>query len=1147
MRSSRRNFIEWLIACSGFLTLVCLSLSLVVVVGCGTGEKTASIRNPGKSGDPERQDSSKTYLWLDFEDGATSEWDMLGAYGPLLEHSLLPGDMYNESAGVLWLKVPEGSEKGGLKYDLTKPGRAMIPVTRATRVAWSWYITESRKSNGLWIIIGVLIPRIGEERAVRCASWRNWTHDVLATYYDPDKTWVYHETSIFDYIDYRWGPIEDGDVLITHIGFGVAGATDLEARLDNIWIGEGCAPPEVNVISPKPQGRPEGNPGFKGFSFGFIDGDNTPDRIDIYGNRFEIVPGRQFRYEWAPGDTVRRGGPGGEEKDILLTVRTGGDRAPTCVSIVDIDSDGYNDVLMHFEDYGGNRYFRNRIARGRLDDRGGRDRALEYRREGFFGADLADIDGDGDLDIFLINQYDRKGGFGGVRLLRCEGDTFSEWTEESGVLSENAYGGAFCDFDGDGDQDLFVAYRLYQKDDSPGRRPYLYINDGSGKFTFDPERIDIGEDLHLEGVVAADFDNDADTDLYIAVMNKAIILESGKSGLETVESRVLFNDGKGFFSAATRESGLRPAKNKAGLAEDFDQDGDIDIYQINDISDCVYYENDGSGVFSGDASHVDFTYRAVKDVAAAVEGLAVDYDHDGDMDIVLRDRMKEEQQPLPNGCAKGGYIQVRLRGLKGNSAGIGAKVYLYEVGSMCRPDHLVGFREVHCGRGFGIHGPPVAHFGIDTLQTVDLFVVFPSVDGQSPVQVARYGVERNSFHYIVETNNSLVRLWYSWPAERSRYLVISGLFSVPAWIFSLVLFLVLSITGLSVRGRFDSSVARRIPYVAVSGSVVSLMVGLAILLVVISLYRSWLWTALALLGSIPIIVIDYDLPGIIQRLLGVERDPEMEETMLVQKLSRILHAEKRFSFLIDFANADESVVKKYRYVLDAGLDDLDKVVEMMRLVLPDHNGWKEAARELDELKEIFRSFISAFAAGDESAYRGLNEKYRKSIDSFLEILREVREVLRARQSVDIAAEWEGLIRGRKDELKASGIELSVDLADAVRTNVYLTSGEFRDIFNNFLTNSIWAVSGGNDRRISVEASKDRMHLKVRWLDSGCGIDSEVRDLLFSMDVKSQRPGGRGMGCNIAGQIIKARRGRVRVEDPPSGWSTSIVMKFVRTR
>ncbi|MBU8922334.1 MAG: VCBS repeat-containing protein [Bacteroidales bacterium] len=1129
------------------MVILCLLSSLIVFVGCDTGERTASGGNPGNPGNPEKQDSSKTYLLLDFEDSAGVEWDQLKHFGPILDYSWRPAGEYNQSAGVSWVKVSEGSEKGGVKYDLTKPGRAVIPVTKTTRVAWSWYIVESRESNGLWMVIYVSIPSTGTECWVRCASWRKWTHDALNTYYDPYRTWIYHEESIFDYINRRWGPIEDGDALIECIGFGVSGATDLEARLDNIWIGEAPAPVDVNTISHKQQYTPRNRPDLEGFSFGYLDGDDTPDRIDIYGNRLEVIAGRQFRYEKAGGDTIGSGGSGGEEKEILLKVDLGRDRAPTSVSIVDMNDDGASDILVHFEDLHGNRHLRNRIVQGGLDDLSGQDETLEYNNEGFYGADFADLDGDADIDAFMINPYDRKGRFGGVRLLRRDGDTFTEWTDESGVVSENAFGGAFSDFDGDGDQDLFVAYKAYEKERNQGRRPYLYVNDGSGKFTFDPERIDIGEDLLLEGVVAADFDNDADIDLYLVVRDSLIVREDGRSGVKIVRSRLLLNDGNGYFSDKTDGSGIWPAESQSAIAGDLDQDGDIDIYQINDRTSSVYYRNDGSGFFRGDSSHPDFTYRAVKDVAAAVGGLAVDFDSDGDLDIALRDYYKTEAQLLSNGCADGGYVKVRLRGLNGNSAGIGAKVYLYEAGSMCRPDHLVGFREIRSGRGFGMHGPPVAHFGIDSLQTVDLFVVFPSVDGNPPVQVAMYGVKRNSSLYIVETDNALLKIWYSWPAARFRYLFVSGLFRVPAWVFFLVLFVVLSMAGLSVRAKLDSAAARRIQLVVCSRGALFWIVGFAILLVAISFYRSWLWSVPSVLGSFVIIATDHDLGRVIRRLTGVKRDSEMEETLLVQKLSRILHAEQRFSFLIDFTNADSSVVEKYRYILDAGLDDLDRTVEMMRHVFPSHNGWKEAARDLDVLKEIFRSYIAVYELGDESAYNGLNGKYRKSIDSFLGTLREVREILRVRQSVDINGEWESLIQGRKDDLKESGIELSANLAEVAGTGVHLTAGEFRDIFSNLLTNSIWAVSDTDDRRIRVETSKDRMHLKVRWLDSGRGIDPEIREILFSRDVKSQRPGGRGLGCHIAGQIIKVRRGRIRVEDPPAGWSTSIVIKFIRTK
>lgn len=165
------------------------------------------------------------------------------------------------------------------------------------------------------------------------------------------------------------------------------------------------------------------------------------------------------------------------------------------------------------------------------------------------GVCTGDYDNDGDLDIYLSN-------FGSNILYQNNGKgTFTDVTEKTGVGFGDHVGAGVCflDIDGDGDLDLFagsyVQFTLQANKSSvmngfqtyvgplqyPPTSNRLYKNNGNGTFT----------DISLEsgiglikssgmGVVAADIDNDGDTDIIIANDLRA--------------NSVFINDGKGKFT-----------------------------------------------------------------------------------------------------------------------------------------------------------------------------------------------------------------------------------------------------------------------------------------------------------------------------------------------------------------------------------------------------------------------------------------------------------------------------------------------------------------------------------------------------------------------------------------------------------------------
>ena len=242
------------------------------------------------------------------------------------------------------------------------------------------------------------------------------------------------------------------------------------------------------------------------------------------------------------------------------------------------------------------------------------------------GLAIGDVNGDSLEDIYICQQ----GGLPNLLYLQNEDGTLRDHTSSSGAdWLEYCSSALIVDLDNDGDRDLVIGQDF---------KLLFMENDGTGSFT-----LSFGTSSHAQtfSLSASDFDLDGLLDVYACGYNPSanrsrsgalgepIPYHDAQNGGRNI---LLRNKGNWEFEEATTQVGLDQNNNRFSFAsawEDFDNDGDLDLYVANDYGRNNLYRNN-SGKFTDVAGEM-----GVEDMSAGMSASWSDFNRDGYMDLYV--------------------------------------------------------------------------------------------------------------------------------------------------------------------------------------------------------------------------------------------------------------------------------------------------------------------------------------------------------------------------------------------------------------------------------------------------------------------------------------------------------------------------------
>lgn len=747
-------------------------------------------------------------------------------------------------------------------------------------------------------------------------------------------------------------------------------------------------------------------------------------------------------------------------------------------------------------------------------------RVPPYGQEELGDVGTVDYYKSGSLDIELVNYLGPTVGVGNCQILRNRwyGSAYridSSMTEKT--LGWNIQS-VWADFDGDGDNDWLVLSK-WQKKRLLMRRENQWVDETDIRFDH-PLR------LYATQVIAADYDNDGDLDLFVL---------SDSSALQLHE-----NNGKGFFVERTDKIKLLGNSREvlSALSEknmnvgDFNNDGYIDIFltvKSKGGERNFIFENRAGKTFIDRSINYGISFPYVKGTVIA------DIDNDGDLDIFGYGNGPNVL--WINNLDNTHYIKLNLSGSKSNSLGLSAKVWIYDSGFVDSASHLRGFTQIgnyHIGRNQ--FNDRVAHFGVDPSHVYDIKVQFyggaervvRNVGAGTVLDVAEF---EGIASLIFATPGAIYRVTSSREIQLYALTVLCGL-----------MILYVGTRGGARLFHWD------VTFVFILVSVNLLFFGVLLFLGGNSSFAAKYLAPLAVLfvGTLlPLGIFSW-----VKRIYPATRSIEEIRDELFQILLNFSHgawALNNLTSIMFLSKASEEQFRDERFISQFR----ERARTFTEMTLP-------ALRRIISYAKMNRLDPSLIASAEQNAgtivrhignleYGSIDDRVSamKVISSSVQQVRDVIDYIKraifSHYSSDPAETIGGVLESLDRVLKENNVVVRRKRMYDGETQVLIRSSELADVIDNCIHNSLRAMQEMQTKEISITLVRRAPKICVEIRDTGKGIPREQWERIFERGYSGSESTGHGLYA--ARTSLQKYGGRIDVKNNKTGCGTTFVIEL----
>jgi hypothetical protein len=270
--------------------------------------------------------------------------------------------------------------------------------------------------------------------------------------------------------------------------------------------------------------------------------------------------------------------------------------------------------------------------------------AYEYFYNGG-GTAVGDINNDGLEDIFLVSNMNENKLYVNAGNMQFKDMTKEACKDLSGRTGGWKTGAVMADVNGDGSLDIYVCYSGKVSDDA--RRNQLFINQGNGTFKEEAAAYGLDDKSYSTQAAFFDYDNDGDLDMFLLNHSTKKIdnmeLARYRDEVDELAGNKLYENQNNHFTDVSKKAGIRqnPLTFGLGIAiADINKDGWQDVYVTNDYNEPDYmYINNGNGTFRNEA---DKSLRYLSQFSMGVD--IADFNNDALPDIITLDMLPEDNR-----------------------------------------------------------------------------------------------------------------------------------------------------------------------------------------------------------------------------------------------------------------------------------------------------------------------------------------------------------------------------------------------------------------------------------------------------------------------------------------------------------------------